>query len=189
VSASSFKCPQCGLVKWSADEECKRCARGYQPDEQPKKQKKQFSTAKLLLIVGGCIVALLVVAIVALATIIAHSQRRQDEEIAALRPKCAPIAVKIQMRNVYEEIDLTDMAEFDSIDYRDPRLVEPRILHEYIILDKYSRDHDTTLSRMTFMDRRKVLLDDAVKSGIATSEGLTPDERDTFARCDKYGIR
>lgn len=122
--------------------------------------------------------------LILLALLCACAQTRQPE--TARKPstaECQAIAKKIAAKKLYDEIDKTDMTVFDGVASRDPHTIDPRLLHQYLVLDKYAKEHNTTLSRMTPMERRQVLLDDAVNNEGASNVGLTPDESNTAAQC------
>ncbi len=102
---------------------------------------------------------------------------------------CQRVAQKAEAKRLYDEIDRTDMGVFDTFANRDPHTADPRLLHGYLTLDGYAKEHGTTLSRMTFMERRRVLLDDAIKHGGASDTELTPDERKTLERCPAQAVR
>jgi hypothetical protein len=105
---------------------------------------------------------------------------------SAARPsveQCKAVAKAAEAKRLYDEIDQTDMTVFDSFSERDPHTADPRILHEYLLLQDYARAHNTTTHYMTTMERRQVLLDDAIKNDGASSIELTPDERKVLSQC------
>jgi hypothetical protein len=105
---------------------------------------------------------------------------------SAARPsteQCKAVVKKAEAKRLYDEIERTDMRLFDGLANSDPQTADPRLLHGYMILDRHAREHNTTLSSMTPMERRQVLLDDAIKNEGASPAELTKEEREQLSQC------
>lgn len=161
-----LKCRQCGLVNVASAKDCERC-------QSPLITQSKVSGLRIAVLSGISL-------IIFFGWAMWVSGGRPNPTFV----ECSAIAQKAEARASYEWIDKTDMGVFDSARYLDPHTMDSRLLHGYMTLDNYAKAHNVTLSKMTSMERRKVLLDDLIKSeGGGIPAELTPDERAVAGRC------